>query len=72
MLEDGMHVLDGFELVVRALVGGVADCVSEGVEAMKQPILWRDSGYGHWEVPEVNGVGDNYRLGVAFEESIHW
>ena len=68
--EDGTQVLDGFELIVGALVGGVVNRVSEGMEAMKQPILWCDGGYGHCGVPEVNGVGDNYHAGVAFEESV--
>ena len=53
--EDGTHVLDGFELVAGALVGGVADCVSEDVEAMKQLILRHDGGYGHCGVPESCG-----------------
>ena len=70
MSEDGAQVLDGFELVSGAIVGGVAVRVSESVEAMEQSILWHDGGYGHCGVPEVNGVGDNYCTGVTFEESI--
>ena len=70
MTEDGAHVLNGFDLVVSVLVGGVADCMCEGADAMKQPILWHDGGYGHCGVLEVNCVGDNYCAGVSFEESI--
>ncbi len=44
MVEDGAQVLDGVELVVGTLVGGVADHISEGVEAMEQAVLWSDGG----------------------------
>ena len=70
MAADGAQVLDGFELVVGTLVGGVADRVSEGVQAVKQAVLWRDGGDGHSGVPEAHGVGDNYSAGVAFEERV--
>ena len=70
MAEDGAQVLDGIELVIGTLGGGVADRVSEGVEAMEQAVLWSDGGYGHSGVPEANGVGNNYSVGVAFEECV--
>jgi hypothetical protein len=33
-------------------------------------ILWHEGGDGHCGVPEANAVGDNYCVGVTFEESI--